>query len=205
MAVLTVIVMTETEFVIEADASFSEQQIATLLAPLNFNTLNATGGKASLNEYAALFDKSESRSTVSTTYNSANDFYLLDTTHVVKADKFGYLVNVSSIFENGSRKNSFGQRYELKMLGQYQPTYKDRVMLEGTALFAEDQRWSGFREEDNLTETDTTGSSPVGDYLRSTALTPFNLQLGYSHTFSAESHQQSQIPLYQLPHAFFLS
>lgn len=75
-----------------ADASFSERRIADLLAPLSFNLFSSLGGSASLNEYDALFDKSERRTAISLGYDERNDQFSADVAYSGKSDDLGYAI-----------------------------------------------------------------------------------------------------------------
>jgi Tfp pilus assembly protein PilF len=155
------------ELIYTADAAFSERRIAELLAPLSFNLFNSIGGEASVNEYDALFDKDEIRTGTNFTYDTRDDLYATEVFHAGKKDQFGYFMSASGDFRDGSDNNDFYRDYRLRLAGQYQFNYQDRIVVEAQGQFNEaDER-----------NSDT----------QSTELLSYNLSLGYHRKVSPQT------------------
>ncbi len=113
-----------------ADASLSERRVADLLAPLSFNLFSSLGGRASLNEYDALFDKSERRTAVSLGYDERSDQFSANVTYSGKSDVLGYAMAASSDLSDGSKSNNWGRDYRLAGALRYQIAPRHRLLLD---------------------------------------------------------------------------
>lgn len=116
------------------DAAISEKKIANLLAPLSFNLFRDAGGDASINDYNALFDRSETRTELGMTAGTQGDLVNPTASFSGKGDKVGYLVGYESAYTDGTRHNDYSYRYRGNIAGQYQPTYRDRLSLNAMLL-----------------------------------------------------------------------
>jgi Tfp pilus assembly protein PilF len=114
----------------DADAALSERKIADLLAPLSFNLFNSTGEAATLNDYNALFDKSEQRTLGAYSYDERSDQNLGVMTHTGKSEKVGYLASIAGVVGDGSKDNSYARDYRGQIGLQYQPTYTTRFLYD---------------------------------------------------------------------------
>lgn len=153
-----------------ADASLSERRIADLLAPLSFNLFSALGGQASLNEYDALFDKSERRTGVSFEYDERDDAFIGRATHSGKQDNLGYALSASTIYGHGRKGSSFLRDNRIDAALRYQLLPNHRILLDGHGLYRKDHEVFDFDGEDT-SEFDSGGLNLGYSYRASSALT----------------------------------
>lgn len=118
-----------------ADASFSERRIADLLAPLSFNLFSGLSGRASLNEYDALFDQSERRTGVTVGYDQTVDNIFAEAVHSGKTDTLGYAMAVSAGYGGGSKKNDWDRDYRLDGALRYQVAPDHRVLFDAHGIY----------------------------------------------------------------------
>lgn len=116
-------------------AQLSEQQISNLLAPLSFNVLNNTTSDLSLNEYTSLFDKIEQRTGVNLRGETYDDYLLGEAFHTGRTEQLGYLMSVTGQAERGSKEHNYVRDNRLRLAGQYQPDYENRLLLDSSLLY----------------------------------------------------------------------
>ena len=117
------------------DAKVSEREIADLLAPPNFNMLFDQGGSSSLNEYSALFDKRESRGQIHFDGSTYDDLIAPGITYGRRGEQFGYVLSQDSILTDGRSRRSDGRLYRGHAAIEYQPSYIERIGIEGSARY----------------------------------------------------------------------
>jgi Flp pilus assembly protein TadD len=118
------------------DASISEDAIAKLLSPLSFNLFQRPAGEVSLNDYNALFDRSQIRTGVDLTYNRRDDLFSQAVYNTGKFDTFGYLVGVDSTITGGSKVNEYYRFHRARGALQFQPSYENRFLLDASGLYS---------------------------------------------------------------------
>lgn len=111
-----------------AEAGLSEKRVSDLLAPLSFNLFQDSGGETSVNDYNALFDRDESRTSISGDLSTQNDFLNGSFSESGRSGKFGYFAGITTTAQNGSKGGTYYRRSKFRFAGQYQPTYKDRLV-----------------------------------------------------------------------------
>ncbi len=124
------------------DAQFTEGIIADLLSPVSFNVFqnyNGFSSDASLNDYAALFDRPEHRTQVSGSWQSHDDLAEASVLQTGAFEQFGYRMGYDSSYGDGSKSNGiFTRTHTFDAALQYQPTYEDRFILQSAYKKRED-------------------------------------------------------------------
>ncbi|MCB0340318.1 MAG: hypothetical protein KDD53_11975, partial [Bdellovibrionales bacterium] len=133
--------------ILTADAGRSERNVAELLAPLSFNFFNNPGTEAGFNEYNALFERDEVRTSLGGRYNTQDDTMVPEAFVAGQKGKVGYATGYQSAYTGGSRDNNYSYDHRVKATGQYQATYSDRFILNSSYQ-------SLRREESNATFDD---------------------------------------------------
>lgn len=116
------------------DPLVSERKISTLLSPLSLNLFRSGSAQAGLNEYNALFDRPEHRTALEFEGQTGDDVIAPSISQSGRGERYGYLGEFDSGFANGSRENKFLRDYRVRGVGQYQLSYRDRIIAEGRYL-----------------------------------------------------------------------
>lgn len=111
------------------DARRSERKIAELLSPPSINLLQEGGGRASLNDYNALFDRAQGRTSISAVAQTFNDVVAPSASYARKGENYAYSVRGGSTMTDGSRDNDFARFNDGAVNFIYQPTADDRLHL----------------------------------------------------------------------------
>lgn len=118
-----------------ADAAFSERRLADLLAPLSFNLFSTTGGRASFNEYDALFDMSQRRTAVNLEYDERSDLFLTELTNSGKGANYGYAMSGSTAFGDGRERGNSSRDYRLDGALRYQPMPGQKLLFDAHGIY----------------------------------------------------------------------
>ncbi len=116
------------------DPLVSERKISNLLSPLSLNLFRSGSAQAGLNEYNALFERPEHRTSMGFDVETENDVIAPSISQSGRGQKFGYLLQGDAGFADGSRDNAFVRDYRANGIAQYQLSYQDRIILEGRYL-----------------------------------------------------------------------
>ena len=136
-----------------ADARFTENVVADLFAPVSFNVFQEFSGfssEASLNDYAALFDRPEDRIGVEASATTANDLLQGNVFQTGARGPFGYYLGYNTDYGRGRKRGgTFDRRHRFDLASQYQIDYDNRVI--GQTAFTRrdhDRLGSDFTLED---------------------------------------------------------
>ncbi|MCB0336995.1 MAG: hypothetical protein KDD62_11845, partial [Bdellovibrionales bacterium] len=121
----------------DADASFSERRIADVLSPLSFNMFNSSGEQSSSNEYNALFDKDEERTSVFIGGETLADLYSTELLHAGKTGPFGYAFSYDALYGLGRKNDDYLRNNRFKSALQFQPTIDHKILLDGSYQYFE--------------------------------------------------------------------
>jgi len=114
-----------------SDASVSELSVANLLSPLSFNLFNNPSSASSTNEYNALFDRPDNRTSINLNAQTLDDTVVAEAFHAGRTQKLGYLFGFESAFADGSKRNNYLRDNRLRAAGQYQISPDDKLIVEG--------------------------------------------------------------------------
>ncbi|RIL10407.1 MAG: hypothetical protein DCC75_04415 [Proteobacteria bacterium] len=119
------------------DASLSEREVADLLSPLSFNLIRspAASSQASLNDYNALFDRSQQRTELASTLSTYDDQIAPYVAQAGKGDRYGYYMAYESDMRDGTRGGNHLQSHLLSGAVQYQLDYENRFIAKGKGLY----------------------------------------------------------------------
>ncbi len=125
-----------------ADARFTEDVLADLLAPVSFNVfsnLNGFSADASLNDYAALFDRPEQRTSLGTSYLSEEDVLQGNVFQTGSTGSFGYFLGYRTLYGNGEKSDGeYDREHRFDIATQYQIDYENRLLI-NTAFTRSDE------------------------------------------------------------------
>jgi hypothetical protein len=155
------------------DSSQSELRIADLLAPLNLTFLSSAGGGASLNDYSQVFDRSETRSAFSVSYDGRDDLYGGSAVAAMREGKLGAAVQVQSTLGDGLKSGNYLRDYASSVRAQYQLSPDQRISFDAKGQFRQ------YEDE---------GGSPQDSELRSGAV-----GLGYGVNVSSQTTVVAQV------------
>jgi Tfp pilus assembly protein PilF len=136
-----------------ADAEFTENVIADLLAPVSFNVfqnLSGFSGAASLNEYSALFDRPEHRTGLALSGASHHDVYGGNVFGTGKVDNFGYYTGYRTTYGRGRKSGgNFMREHRFDLAAQQQLNYDNRLFFQ-TAFTRVEDKWEedGYELDD---------------------------------------------------------
>ena len=123
--------------ILEADSSFSARRISNLLAPLSLNLFQGSAGQTTFNDYTALFNRNEQRTSLGGSFLSLDQIYTTAISTASQEDNTGYYLGADSGFGNGGRGGDYLRDYRLNGAFQYQPSYHNRFIFEGFSQFRE--------------------------------------------------------------------
>lgn len=158
-------------------AAISEDVVATLLSPANFSSLLPTAsGSATLNEYTSLFERKQSRTGLDVIGQSKDRLIETSEVHYAGGDNYSYLLRHGMTYGNGYRDNDFDRAQTGRLLGQYNVTPEDKILLEGIVTDRE------------LGDTSIGIEPLVNDSDSEFELDDFVARAGYHHSFAEDSH-----------------
>ncbi|MCO6432515.1 MAG: TonB-dependent receptor [Deltaproteobacteria bacterium] len=118
-----------------AQASISENILASLLSPVNINfILPSPASAASLNEYTSLFDRPQHRTLLQGVGASGDDVLVGEVIQAGVEDHFGYTVRYNGEYRGGFRNNDDSRSNLFALTTQYQFTPDDKLSLKGSIL-----------------------------------------------------------------------
>ncbi len=136
-----------------ADARFTENIIAELLAPVSFNTFDNVEGfstDASFNDYAALFNRPEHRTNIGALATNIDDLYEAAVEQTGSTGQFGYLAGYETSYGRGEKSGGDYLRFhDFNLATQYQIDVDNRVVLRtGYTRFEDVYEEEGFSQDD---------------------------------------------------------
>lgn len=125
------------------DTQFTENTVADIMSPLSLNVfqgLNGYASDASLNEYAALFDRDQTRTGLNTSWVSSDDQARANFFNVGKQGPLGYYAGYQTLYGQGSKSNGrFSRLHRFDLAGQYQISSTDRILSKVSFTNSDDQ------------------------------------------------------------------
>lgn len=125
------------------DTQFTEDTVADIMAPLSLNVFQGLSGyssDASLNEYAALFDRDQTRTGLSTSWASFDDQARANFFNVGKTGPLGYYAGYKTLYARGSKSNGdYARQHRFDLAGQYQISSTDRILSKVSYTSSDDQ------------------------------------------------------------------
>lgn len=162
-------------------AAIAEDVVGTLLAPATFSGLLPTAsGSATLNEYTTLFERPQSRNVIDVIGQSKDQLFESSVVHFAGGDDYSYLLRHGMAYADGYRDNDYDRFQTARLLGQYQLTPEDKLLLEGIVADRE------------LGDTSIGIDPDSNDPDQSFDFEDFSSRLGYHHVFSESSHLIAQ-------------
>ena len=133
------------ESILLGRANLSEQQISNVFAPLSFNAIDHTRSDVSLNDYTSLFDMINHRTGINVIGDTRHDNYLGEIFKAGREEQFGWLMQASANAQDGSKEHNYLRDNRVRLAGQYQPTYDNRLTVDGDLLYRS-ERFYGMED-----------------------------------------------------------
>lgn len=125
------------------DTQFTEDTVADIMAPLSLNVFQGLSGyssDASFNEYAALFDRDQTRTGLNTSWASFDDQANANFFNIGKTGPLGYYAGYKTLYARGSKSNGdYARLHRFDLAGQYQISSTDRVLSKVSYTSSDDQ------------------------------------------------------------------
>ena len=140
------------------DSSQSELRIADLLAPLNLTFLSSAGGSASLNDYSQVFDRSETRTAFSLSYDGRDDLYGGNAVTAFREGSFGAAVQAQSTLGDGLKSGNYLRDYGTSLRAQYQIDPDQRASFDVRGQFRQYEDTGGSPQDSEF----RSGTAGIG-------------------------------------------